>query len=315
MTRDWWQQHFPEGRQTLTITDANGHEVSIAYGEVGTGKPLFLLHGVGSWSYNWRCNIQPLSQYFRVICVDAKGYGFSQTSALPETVGHQVIELARIIPALCYPPALIAAESLGALTALAVAQDYPHLVERLVLINVPVFPKQLPSVGMQLLSWLPLDLVQWVDQRQWVRLFSPLVQESTRWVRREVVIDPDLITDADIYWLTYPYLYIPGTLTQFAADLQLAAREIDRLNQNQPNLIRSIQQNLPHTLCPTLILWSDCDQWFPTDDGRKLHDRLPHSRFQIISNCGHVASSGNPDEVNAAIIQHCSDAVPPITDV
>lgn len=313
--QNWWQQHFPEGRQTLTIADANGRKVSIAYGVVGTGKPLLLLHGVGSWSYNWRCNIQPLSQHFRVICIDAKGYGFSEAPPLPETVGHQVIELAQIIPLLCQTPVLIAAESLGALVALAVAQDYPDLIERLVLINAPVFPKQLPSVGMQLLSFLPLDLVQWVDRQQWIRPFTPLVQEITRWVRREVVIDPDSITDEDIYWLTYPYLYIPGTLTQFAADLQLAAREIDRLNQNQPNLIRSIQQNLPHTCCPTLILWSDCDRWFPSEDGRKLHDRFPNSRFQIIRNCGHVASSGNPDAVNAAIIQHCLDAVPPFTDV
>jgi len=309
MTTDWWRQHFPKGRQTLTISDASGREVSIAYGEVGTGKPLLLLHGLGSWSYNWRCNIQPLSQYFRVICIDAKGYGFSETPALPETVGHQVIELARIIPALCQTPVSIAAESLGALTALAVAQNYPHLTERLVLINVPVFPKQLPSVGMQLLS------VQWFDQTQLIRPFAPLIQTMTRWVRQEVVVDPSSITDEEIYWLTYPYLHIPGTLTQFASDLQLAAHEIDRLNQGQPSLIRSIQQNLSHTHCPISVLWSDCDRWFPSEDGRKLHDRLPDSRFQIISNCGHVASSGNPDEVNAAIIQHCLDTVPPVTEV
>lgn len=308
---DWWQQHFPKGRQTLTITAATGQDVTIAYGEVGTGKPLFLLHGLGSWSYNWRCNIQFLSQYFRVICVDAKGYGFSQTSPLPEIIGHQVIELARIIPALCESPALLAAESLGALTALAVAQSHPQLVERSVLINVPVFPKQLPSIGMQLLSYLPLDLVQWVDQMQLIRPFAPLIKTMTRLVRQEVVVDPNSITDEEIYWLTYPYLQIPGTLTQFAADLQIAAREIDRFNQNQPGLLTSIQQNLPTTSCPTLILWSDSDQWFPVEDGQKLHARLPNSQFQLIPNCGHVASSGNPEAVNAAILRHCfSSAVP-----
>lgn len=305
MAIDWWQQHFPQGRQTLTIVDAGGREVSIAYGTVGRGKSLFLLHGVGSWSYNWRCNIQPLAQHFRVICVDAKGYGFSQTPPLPEIPGHQVIELARIMTALCEPPALIAAESLGALTALALAQTEPELVERLVLINVPVFPQQLPSAGMQLLSLLPLDWVQWVDRIQGIRPFAPLVQAVTRWVRREVVVDADAITDEEIYWLTYPYLQIPGTLTQFAADLQLAADQIDRLHQNQPNLIHTIQQNLPQTHCPTLILWSDCDRWFPLEDGRKLRDRLPNAQLQVIPNCGHVASSGNPDVVNAAILSYC----------
>lgn len=308
--KDWWQEHFPQGRQTLTIADASGREVSIAYAEVGTGKPLFLLHGVGSWSYNWRCNIQPLAQHFRVICVDAKGYGFSATSPLPETAGHQVIELARIISVLCDTAVLIAAESLGALTALALAQAEPQLVERLVLINVPVFPRQLPNLGMQLLAGLPLELVQWVDRQQLIRPFTPLVKEITRWVRREVVVDPHSITDAEIYWLTYPYLHIPGTLTQFAADLQLAVREIDRLSQNQPNLISTIQQNLPNTHCPSLILWSDCDRWFPPEDGQKLRDRLPNAQLQVIANCGHVASSGNPAAVNAAIINHCLNSTP-----
>ncbi|NJL40778.1 MAG: alpha/beta hydrolase, partial [Leptolyngbyaceae cyanobacterium SM1_4_3] len=44
---DWWQI-FPQGRQTLTLEDAEGEQVAIAYGEAGTGQPLFLLHGIGS---------------------------------------------------------------------------------------------------------------------------------------------------------------------------------------------------------------------------------------------------------------------------
>lgn len=310
---DWWQQHFPDGRQTLKIIDANGNEVSIAYGEVGTGQPLFLLHGLGSWSYNWRHNIQPLSQHFRVICVDAKGYGFSEAAPLPERVGHQVIELARIIQTLSDCPALIAAESLGALTALALAQTHPEWIDRLVVINVPIFPQQLPSWGMRLVSSMPLSLVQWVDQRQLIRWFAPLVQQITRWIRREVVIDPSLITDEEIYWLTYPYLNLPGTLTQYAADLQLAALEIGRLQANTSNFMHTIQQGLSQITCPVLVLWSEGDRWFPVKDGERLNAHLPNSRMQLILNCGHVASSGNPTAVNAAILEHCFQANEAIT--
>ena len=111
--KDWWQETFPEGRQTLNIADAGNCEVAIAYGEIGAGQPLFLLHGIGSWSYNWRSCIAQLARSFRVICVDAKGYGFSETPPPPETVGHQQIELVRIIQALSQQPAIVAAESLG----------------------------------------------------------------------------------------------------------------------------------------------------------------------------------------------------------
>lgn len=298
---DWWQQ-FPQGRQVLHIEAANGHSVALAYSEAGTGLPLLLLHGLGSWSYNWRLNIQPLAEHVRAIWVDAKGYGFSKTSPLPETAGHQITELARVIRALSDQPVAIAAESLGALTALAVAQSYPELISRLILINVPLFPQQLPNWGMRYLASLPLTWVKWVDQSQLLRWFALPVQRLTKLLRQEVVIHPDLISDSDIYWLTYPYLYRTGTLTQLTADLQLAATEIQRYQANQPNLISEIQANLANVTCPTLVLWSDCDGWFPVQDGERLRQLLPHAQLKIIPECGHVASSGNPAAVNAAIL-------------
>ncbi|MBD3884345.1 alpha/beta hydrolase [Phormidium tenue FACHB-886] len=306
----FWQQHFLQGCQTLTIPDAQGRSVKIAYGEVGSGQPLLLLHGIGSWSYNWRFNIQPLSQFFRVICVDAKGYGFSKASPLPETVGHQVIELTRIIQALSDMPVLIAAESLGALTALAVAQQQPQLIDRLVVINVPIFPKRLPSWGMRSLVYLPLSLVQLVDRGQLLRWVAPVVRQIAYWVRREVVADASLITAEEIDSLTEPYLYRSGCLTQFAADLKLGAEEIKRLQRNQPNWISQIQQQLHRISCPTLVLWADQDQWFPATDGEILSSRLRHSQLQVIPSCGHIASSGNPKAVNAAILSFLRQELP-----
>jgi pimeloyl-ACP methyl ester carboxylesterase len=80
---NWWQQTFPDGHKTITITDNQGEKVNIAYGEKGRGKPLVLVHGLGMWSYTWCYNIDELAQYFRVICFDAKGYGYSDKPTLP----------------------------------------------------------------------------------------------------------------------------------------------------------------------------------------------------------------------------------------
>jgi pimeloyl-ACP methyl ester carboxylesterase len=299
---DWWTKTFPEGRQTLEIEDASGQKVAIAYGSIGQGQPLLLLHGIGSWSYNWRSCLAPLAERFQVICVDAKGYGFSQASPLPDRIGHQVIELKRIIQALSPTPVCIAGESLGGLTALALAQAEPGLVQQLVVINVPIFPRRLPSWGMRSLAYLPLPLIQIVDRSQLIRPFAPLIRQITRRMRREVVVDPAEITPEEIHWLTYPYLHFPGQLTQFATDLKLAAQEIDRLHRQQPNWITQIQQQLPQVTCPTLVLWADQDRWFPPEDGRLLKDRLPHAQFQLLSHCGHVASSHRPEAVSTAIL-------------
>ncbi|MFH7028176.1 MAG: alpha/beta fold hydrolase [Heteroscytonema crispum UTEX LB 1556] len=306
--KDWWQNTFPKGRQSLTITDANGYPVQIAYGEKGTGKPLFLLHGVGSWSYNWRHSISALSKYFRVICFDAKGYGFSEKPVnRREQNGHQVIELERIIRALCDEPVVIVAESLGALIALAFAQENPQLIARLVVLNVPVFAQKLPHWGMSLLSLTPLEVVQTIDTLRLAYLFAPLVREIMAIERRGVLFDPSMLTQEDVYWLTYPYIEIPGTLTKVAEELQIAAREIEHFQTNKPNLLTKIQNNLGNINCPTLIMWGEHDSWFPASDGEKLHQRLPNSQLQILPNCCHDASSGASEAVNAAIFKFLKD--------
>lgn len=299
--QDWWQATFPQGRQTIEITDANGHQVSIAYGEKGQGQPIVLVHGIASWSYSWRHCIEPLSQYFRVICFDAKGYGFSQKLEYPEQPGHQVIELARIIEALCDRPAIIVAESLGALISLAVVQAHPELCERLIVMNVPIFPTQLPSQGMRVLSLIPRELSQLVDFLRLAYLFAPLIKAIAEFERQDVLATTKSTPD-EIYWLTYPFIEFPGAIAKFVEELQLSAREIEKLLQNQPNLISDIQAQLGNIACETLILWSDGDRWFPSSDGEKLRDRISNSRLQILANCGHSAASSCPEAVNTAII-------------
>jgi pimeloyl-ACP methyl ester carboxylesterase len=302
--QDWWQSTFPKGRQTLTISDAYGYPVQIAYGEVGTGKPLFLLHGMGSWSYNWRFSIQPLAKYFRVICVDAKGYGFSEKPvSRREQSGHQITELERIIRGLCNEAAIVVSESLGALTALALAQIHPQLIAKLVVVNVPIFAQRLPHWGMSLLSQLPLEIVQAVDTLRLSNLFAPLVREVMAIERRGVLFDPSILTPDDVYWMTYPFVEFPGTLTKVTEELQIAAQEIKNWQENKPNLLSNIQNKLHAIKCPTLILWGEHDSWFPKSDGDKLHECLPNSKLQILAKCCHDASTGAAKEINVAIIK------------
>jgi pimeloyl-ACP methyl ester carboxylesterase len=302
--KDWWEITFPNGRQNITITDAHGYPVQIAYGEKGTGRPLFLFHGIGSWSYNWRRSIEPLSKYFRVICFDAKGYGFSEKALFRrEQAGHQVIEIQRIIQKLCDEPVTIVAESLGALVALALAQQNPQLIARLIVLNVPIFAQQLPHWGMSLLSQTPLQIVQTIDTLRLLYLFAPLVREVMAIERRGVLFDPSMLTQEDVFWITYPYIEFPGTLTKVTEELQIAAQEIADFQAGKPNWLSKIKDKLNTIECPTLILWGEQDTWFPASDGEKLRQHLRNSRLQILPNCCHDASFGASKIVNAAILE------------
>lgn len=306
--QDWWSTTFPKGRQTVTITDANGYPVKIVYGEKGKGKPLFLVHGIGSWSYGWRHNIDRLSQHFRVICFDAKGHGFSDRPLYVEQVGHQIIEIKRIIEALTDEPAIVVAISLGALVTLGAASSYPELFAGLVVINVPIFPERLPNRAMRLLSYLPMDLVQTVDNLRLTKIFAPMVRRIIEIERHEVVVNPESITSEDIYWISYPYINFTNAITKYAEELRNSAREIERLLNKEPNIISQIQENLPKINCPTLILWGEQDQWFDVSNGKKLQLRLPGSQLKILPNCGHDPSASCPEIVNEAILDFLRDS-------
>ncbi|WP_427162243.1 alpha/beta fold hydrolase [Aliinostoc sp. HNIBRCY26] len=306
--KDWWQATFPQGRQSLIISDVDGYPVQIAYGEKGTGKPLFLLHGMGSWSYNWRYSVAALSKYFRVICFDAKGFGFSDKPWLRrEKNGHQVIELARVIQGLCDEPAIIVGESIGALISLALAQRYPQLIGRLIVMNAPIFAERLPHWAMEILAKTPLEVLQAIDHFRLAYWFAPLVREVMATERRKVLFDPSILTPEDVYWITYPFIELPGTLVKVAEELQIAAKEIEDWQANKPNLLTQIQSNLDKIDCPTLVLWGDRDSWFPSTHGERLHQRLPNSQLQIIDNCCHDASTGAAKEVNQAIVKFLQD--------
>jgi pimeloyl-ACP methyl ester carboxylesterase len=305
---DWWQKTFPQGRQNIKIIDADGFPVQIAYGEIGTGKPLFLLHGIGSWSFNWRCSIQPLAQHFRVICYDAKGYGFSEKPvSRREHSGHQVVELGRVIRALCNEPVVIVAESLGALTALALAEENPQLIAKLIIVNVPIFAQRLPHWAMSLISKIPIQLIQTIDLSRLTYLIAPLVREIMATERRGVLYDPSILTSEDIYWMTYPYIEFPGSITKIAEELQIAAKEIEKHQKQQNNWLSRIQNNLNKIQCPTLILWGEQDSWFPVTDGIKLQRYIANSQLQILANCCHDASFGSASDINQAVINFLED--------
>jgi pimeloyl-ACP methyl ester carboxylesterase len=54
--------------------------------------------------------------------------------------------------------------------------------------------------------------------------------------------------------------------------------------------------------CPTAILWGEADQWLPIEGGHRLKELIPDSRFQAISNAGHLMHEDAPEAIVGAVI-------------
>ena len=52
---------------------------------------------------------------------------------------------------------------------------------------------------------------------------------------------------------------------------------------------------------PTLVLWGDSDQIADPDYGRAYADAIPHARFQLIKDTGHLPQLETPQQLMNAI--------------
>lgn len=100
--------------------------------------PVLFIHsiGVGARSFMWRRNFEPLSQDFRTFAVDLLGFGYSdKPPTAPYSADLYVELISNFIRDVVGRPAGIVAHGLSAAFAARVADEYPELVESLVLVT------------------------------------------------------------------------------------------------------------------------------------------------------------------------------------
>jgi pimeloyl-ACP methyl ester carboxylesterase len=112
----------------------------IHYEEAGRGPVVVLLHGGAMDLRMWDDQMGPLAERFRVIRVDARGHGRSETP----TIGfRQCDDVADLLAGLGIERAALVGLSMGAGAATDTALEYPHLVSHLVVCgagtNEPTF--------------------------------------------------------------------------------------------------------------------------------------------------------------------------------
>jgi pimeloyl-ACP methyl ester carboxylesterase len=103
----------------------------------GSGPAVLLLHGQPGTGADWSGVARELRDRFRVIVPDRPGYGSSGGHALG--IGANADTMAELLAERGVDDAIVAGHSWGAAVAMAMAERYPRLVRRLVLVN-PVRP-------------------------------------------------------------------------------------------------------------------------------------------------------------------------------
>ena len=108
------------------------------YKDSGTsGKVVCILHGLFGQSDNWQTHANKLSSYFRVITIDQRNHGHSDWH---HAFSYKLLadDLERLIQHLQIEKFHLIGHSMGGKTAMHYAQNYPHRLEKLIVVDIGI---------------------------------------------------------------------------------------------------------------------------------------------------------------------------------
>lgn len=119
---------------TTRSVSLHGHRISYrCAGE--QGPVILLLHGMASSSASWEDTLRLLGENHRVIAPDMLGHGDSEKPPGDYSLGAFASLARDLLVALDLDSATVVGHSLGGGVAMQILYQYPHLVDRLVLVD------------------------------------------------------------------------------------------------------------------------------------------------------------------------------------
>ena len=251
------------------------------------GKPLLLLHGLGSRGEDWAPLIPGLAAAgFHVYAPDLLGYGRSEKPQWPccsvqveeDVVLHfiQATGMARADSAGRPAPIDLAGWSMGGWIAAKLALDDPAFIDRLVLYD---------SAGITIQPNFPRDAFVPTDAAGLARLMALLMPHPPR----------------------LPGFVMRASLRRLKSNGRIVQQSMDSM-QTGAGLLDT---RLSEIRQPTLVMWGMADILIPPAVGEAMHREIPNSVFEGIAGCGHLAPSQCPRPVLEGTVQFLK-AQPPM---
>jgi pimeloyl-ACP methyl ester carboxylesterase len=244
----------------------------------GSGPPILMIHGGGTWLYSFRHNLEPLARSFRVIALDMPGHGYTKPTRSEARYDFETTDrvLREFLDAKGIPQASLVGHSWGGGWALHFAQRYPKRVRKLILLASSGLP------GHERLEW---ELLKYpVIAELMANFFHRGHVESGL---RAAFADPAIVTPEMVQEIYTPLSSPENRRAQVSYSRNLDWDET--------------QTYLADTQIPTLIIWGSLDQYSSVADGRALAKAMPRSRFEVITGAGHNAHEEKPRDINELI--------------
>ena len=230
---------------------------------------------IGGWigsSELWQEPLADLSDSYITVTYDHRGSGLTVCDTDSITFDNLVSDVLAVLNAFGISRCVLAAESAGAQTALAVAARFPDKVSHLIIVD-GMYSRGVAVENDPFLQGLRSAYPATIERFVQLCVPEPASEHIKAWGRKILMRAEASAAIA---------LRIVGSATDVTADLK-------RITQ------------------PVLVIHGDMDKIVPLESGRALAAALSDSEIQILEGCGHVPTLTQPKKVADAMrafLQH-----------
>lgn len=251
--------------------------MELFFRELGTGKPLVILHGLFGFSDNWQTHAKKFSDYYRVILVDLRNHGHSPWS---EEFSYQLMvnDLVELFNKLNLTDVILIGHSMGGKVAMHFAQSHSEFIEKLIVVDMGV--KEYPLHHQHILkAFDSIDLNKLTARSEAERILSSFIESKG-------VVQFLL---KNLYWRD------KGKLA-WRVNFKV-------LQSSMPEILSALPKN--EVLLPTLFIRGALSDYILASDIEEIENLFPDSQFVTIDNAGHWVHAEAPEEFTDAVLSFC----------
>ncbi|NJK48514.1 alpha/beta hydrolase [Candidatus Gracilibacteria bacterium] len=263
--------------------------IQLHYVTQGEGKLMLMLHGFPEFWYSWRHQIPEFAKDYKVVALDLRGYNESDKPQALEAYNIKELrqDIEGVITGLGYENCILVGHDWGGAIAWNFAYNYPQMVERLIVLNIPHPAKLIEGLRMpqQLLkSWyifffqLPF-FPEWSLQANDYQFIAEALQG--------MAIDKNTFNQADIE----AYKDAAAKRGALTAMVNYYRNIFQGLLQDSRNEIEELE-------IPTLMIWGENDAALSKELTYETVKYVRNLTIKYISNCSHWVQQEQPQLVN-----------------
>jgi len=290
--------------------------------EQGDGAPVVFLHGFPELAYSWRHQLPALAEAgFRAIAPDQRGYG--RTTVPTDVSDYRMTELIAdvhgLLDALELESAVFVGHDWGALVLWHMAMLAPERIEKLIILNIPHFPRP-PVDPIEIIRQRSGDdfyIVNFQDSDEADRLFAADARHFINRMMRKNQITREqfdkLPAEHQVVSLirSVKSEHGSGEALLNDAELDYYAEAFSRSGLTGPiNWYRNWTHNWKQMEgvdqqigIPTLFIGAMNDVLIGPHHIEGMRPLVSDLTVHVLEDCGHWTQQEKPDEVNRLILE------------